>query len=126
MITDGCVIPFGATIERSVLAPGVHVHSEAIIRESIILTDTEIKAGAIIERSIIDKRVTVGEKAHVGGIQEGSDLAITMVGKNSQVVPGLVVEPGAVIGTDVIPSDYPSNIVRKGDYIQTKRMPYEI
>ena len=126
MITDGCVIPFGATIERSVLAPGVHVHSEAIIRESIILTDTEIKAGAVIERSIIDKRVTVGEKAHVGGIQEGSDLAITMVGKNSQVVPGLVVEPGAVIGTDVIPSDYPSNIVRKGDYIQTKRMPYEI
>lgn len=126
MITDGCVIPFGATIERSVLAPGVHVHGEAIIRESIILTDTEIKAGAVIERSIIDKRVTVGEKAHVGGIQEGSDLAITMVGKNSQVVPGLVVEPGAVIGTDVIPSDYPSNIVRKGDYIQTKRMPYEI
>jgi glucose-1-phosphate adenylyltransferase len=126
MITDGCVIPFGATIERSILAPGVCVHSEAVIRESIILTDTEIKAGAVIERAIIDKRVSIGEKAHIGGILEGSDVVITMVGKNSQVAPGLIVEPGAVIGTDVIPGDYPSNVVRKNDYIQTKRMPYEI
>jgi hypothetical protein len=38
----------------------------------------------------------------------------------------MTVEPGAVIGPDVIESDYPSpTTVRRSDYIQTKRMPYE-
>jgi hypothetical protein len=41
------------------------------------------------------------------------------------VMPGMVVEPGAVIGPDVIDSDYASQLVRGSDYIQTKRMPYE-
>jgi hypothetical protein len=39
----------------------------------------------------------------------------------------MVVEPGAVVGTDVIESDYPdSKLVRSSDYIQTKRLSYEI
>jgi hypothetical protein len=49
-----------------------------------------------------------------------------MVGKNSYIPPGLVVEPGAIIATDVIDSDYPDNIIRAGAYIQTKREPYEV
>jgi len=61
----------------------------------------------------------------VGAIRVGFDPLITMVGKNSLVPPGMVVEPGSVIGPDVIAPDYPSEIVRSKDYIQTKRPPYE-
>lgn len=126
MITDGCVISSGAHIERSVLSPGVRVGPGAVIRESIILTDAVIQANATVEQAIIEKRVKVGEGAHVGAFQETDKPLIPMVGKNSLVPPGMTIEPGAVIGPDVIDSDYPSQLVRKTDYIQTKRLPYEI
>lgn len=124
MITDGCVIESGCTIENCILSPGVRVLSGAVIRQSVILTDTMIHSGAVIERAIIDKRVSVGENAHVGALVD--ENAIAMVGKNSQVLPNMVVEAGGIIGADVIPSDYPADTVRQGDYILTKRMPYEI
>lgn len=126
MITDGCVIHGGAVIERSVLSPGVTVSPGAIIRNSVILTDSTILPGAVVECAIIDKQVTIGENARVGQCSPTEAQAITMVGKNSVVSPGLIVEAGAVIATDVIPSDYPSDIIRRGDFIQTKRLPYEV
>ena len=51
---------------------------------------------------------------------------MAMVGKNSNVPPEFIVEAGAVIATDVVAEDYPSDIVRRGDYIQTKRLAYEV
>lgn len=126
MITDGCVISTGARVERSVLSPGVRVLPGAIIRESVILTDTVIDPNAQVERTIVDKQVRVGEGSHIGGIESGSKLHISMIGKNSHIPAGLMVEPGAVIATDVIPSDFPSDLVRGDAYIQTKRMPYEV
>lgn len=125
LIADGCQISPGAHVERCVLSPGVRVNEGAVIRESVILTDSIIEAGSVVERSIVEKRVRVGERSRVGAIQSGSTPMIAMVGKNSLVIPDMVVEPGAIIGPDVIESDYPSRNVRGSDYIQTKRLPYE-
>ena len=126
MITDGCVLSSDAIVERSVLSPGVRVMPGAIVRESVILAEAVIQAGAKVERSIIDKRVNIGENAVVGGIDLTGDPAITMIGKNSQLPEKLIVEAGAVIATDVIPSDLSTNIIRSGDYILTKRLAYEV
>ncbi len=126
MITDGCTIGIGAKIERSVLGPGVKIGAGAVVRESIIHTDTMIDSGAVIERAIIDKKVHIRENARVGKVIPESEPAITMVGKKSLVPPGLIVEPGAIIATDVIESDYISDLIRSEDYIQTKRQPYEV
>jgi glucose-1-phosphate adenylyltransferase len=126
MISDGCVISPGAVVERSILSPGVRVLPGAVIRESVVLTDAVIQPGAKVERVIVDKQVTIGEKAAVGGIDLSSEPRITMIGKNSQLPEKLIVEPGAVIATDVIPSDLTTNLVRSSDYIQTKRMAYEV
>lgn len=126
MITDGAVIFPDALVERSVLSPGVRVMSGAVVRESVLLTDAVIRSGAIVERSIIDKRVDIGENAQVGRIDKTGDLAITMIGKNSQLPEKIKIEPGAVIATDVIPNDLSSNLIRSGDYIQTKRLAYEV
>jgi glucose-1-phosphate adenylyltransferase len=126
MITDGCEIDPGAVVERSVLSPGVLVRTGAVIRESIILTSTVIESEAIIEQAIIDKRVWIGEKARVGAIVSNSEPQITMIGKNSRVPAGFTVEPGAIIGPDVIETDYTSNLIRADEYIQTKRSAYEI
>jgi hypothetical protein len=62
----------------------------------------------------------------VGGIDLTGDPAITMVGKNSQLPEKIIVEAGAVIATDVIPSDLSTNLIRSGDYILTKRLAYEV
>jgi glucose-1-phosphate adenylyltransferase len=126
MITDGCVIYPGATVERSILSPGVTIKNGAIVRESVILTDTVVEPGAIIERTIIDKRAQVGENARVGAIEVSLEPRIAMIGKNSVIAAGMIIQPGAIIGTDVIPEDFTSQIIQSDDYIQTKRLAYEV
>ena len=37
-----------------------------MVRDSIIMTDTEIEAGAEVDRAILDKRVLVAAGANVG------------------------------------------------------------
>jgi glucose-1-phosphate adenylyltransferase len=126
MITDGCEVGSGAVVERCVLSPGVRVMPGAVVRESIFLTDSVIESGSVVEQAIIDKKVLIGHDARVGALSPETDLRITMVGKNSLLAPGIIIEPGAVIATDVIPSDVPTNVVHSDDYIQTKRLPYEV
>jgi glucose-1-phosphate adenylyltransferase len=126
MISDGCTIQENARIESSVLSPGVIVRPGAVVRESIILTDTVIESGAVIERAIIDKHVHVEKDARVGGGIANPNIQLAVVGKNSVIPAGMVVEPGATIGTDVNASDYSSMLIKSGDLVETKRQPYEI
>ncbi len=126
MISDGCYIQEDARLESSVLSPGVVIGAGAVVRESIIMTDTIIEKGAVIERAIIDKRVHVGEKAHVGGGIAAPNILLAVIGKNSDVPAGMLVEPGGTIGADVIASDYPAPLVKSGETIETNRQPYEI
>lgn len=125
MITDGCILGPDTHIERSILSPGVQVHEGAEVRKSIILTDAVIEAGAVVERAIIDKHVVIGRNTRIGGCVEGEE-GITMIGKNSVIPANYTVEPGAIIATDVIASDYGSDLIRSDEFIQTKRLPYEV
>ena len=124
MICNGAIIEAGARVQRSVLSPGVVVRKGATVVQSVILTDTVIGPGVRLSRAIVDKLVIVKEKACIGVPDDGADL--TVIGKSSEVPPGMVVEPGATIGTDVIASDYPGPLVKSGETIQTKQQPYEI
>jgi glucose-1-phosphate adenylyltransferase len=126
MVADGCYIQQDARVESSVLSPGVIVRPGAVVRESIILTDCVIEEGAVVERAIVDKYVTIGHNARVGGGIANPDIQLAIIGKHSQVLPGMVVEPGATIATDVIPSDYEGAVIKSGETITTKRKPYEI
>jgi hypothetical protein len=74
---------------------------------------------------ILDKKVIVGERATVGGMMQ-RDQQFAMAGRNAIIPAGHTVEPGGVIGTFVIPSDYEQNIVKSGDFVQTRRSPNEI
>ncbi len=113
-------------MESSVLSPGVIIRPGAVVRESIIMTDCIIEKGAVIERAILDKRVHVGENAHIGGGIADPNILLAVVGKNSIIPAGMLVEPGATISTDVVESDYTDLFVKSGETIETKREPYEI
>ena len=125
MVADGCYISAKAKINRSVLGPGVRVERGARIGESIILTDSVISEGAVVERAIIDKRVMIGEKACIGCGETSKPLV--MVGKNSILPPGIVVEPGAVINADVIENDFPSMHIKSDQIVRkTRRLRHDL
>jgi len=126
MITDGCFIEAGARVESSVLSPGVIVRAGAVVRESILLTDCIVESGAVVERTILDKLVKVGQNARLGGGVHSPEICLTLVGKHATLPPGLVVEPGAEIGTGGVPTDFNGLHVAAGQFIQTKHKPYEI
>jgi glucose-1-phosphate adenylyltransferase len=126
MICNGCYIGADATVESSVISPGVVIRPGAVVRESIICTDAVIESGAVVERAIVDKRAHIYENTRVGWGIGDTNIRVAMVGKNATVPKGYVVEPDAQVGTDVIEADYDGTVVRSGEYIQTRRKPNEI
>jgi glucose-1-phosphate adenylyltransferase len=125
MICHGCLIESGARVVSSILSPGVVIRAGANIEESIILTGTSIANGSHVIRSVLDKRIQVAENCKIGGILPEA-LPIAMIGRNSEVPAGFILQPGGMIGSDVVLSDYPALEVKNGEYIQTRRLPYEI
>jgi len=124
LITDGCIIE--GQVEYSVLSPGVRVRAGAVVRDSIILTDCEIGAGAVIDRSILDKNVVVGESSHIGfGMDytpnrlnpEGLNTGITLVGKNSRLPAGLRVGRNCVIDIDLDQADFMTYFIASGQNV---------
>jgi glucose-1-phosphate adenylyltransferase len=126
MVCDGCYIGVDAQVESSVLSPGVVIRPGAVVRESIICTDTVIESGAVVERAIIDKRSHIYENARIGWGVADPNIRLALVGKNTTVPAGYVVEPEAQIGTDVIETDYDDSTVHAGQYLQTRRPANEV
>jgi len=94
LVSQGVIVS-GGQVRRSVLSPGVRVHSGAEVEESVILHGTDIGRGASVRRAILDKNVVVHPGATVG-LDEVADRArgfvvtpggVTVVGKGEQVLP---------------------------------------
>jgi glucose-1-phosphate adenylyltransferase len=114
LISHGCQI--WGTVERSVLSPGVRVDPGAVVRDSIVMFDTVIRAGAVVDRAIIDKEVSVGPNAIVGmgsdyetaNRQEPGRLnsGITVVGKRAVIPAGVRIGRNVKINEEVRPADF--------------------
>ena len=65
MVCAGVVIS-GATVRRSVLSPGAHLHSYAEVEDSILFPGSDVARSATVHRAILDKDVRVLEGAEVG------------------------------------------------------------
>ena len=105
----GCII--NGHVEHSVLSPGVYVEEGAVVRDSIIFDNCRIEAGAIVERSIVDKDVLVGKNSYVGYGDDWSpnherpdivNCGITIVGKRAKLPPYVRVGRNVVIGPNVM------------------------
>lgn len=126
MICDGCYIGADSRVESSVLSPGVVIRPGAVVRESILLTDCVVESGCVIERAILDKHVVVGPNCRIGGGVATSEKNIVIVGKNSTVPDGCVIEPNGGVGTDVRTDDFEENYVQAGKFVETRRLPNEL
>jgi glucose-1-phosphate adenylyltransferase len=126
LISHGCVI--NGTVVNSVLSPGVRVDVGAVVRDSIVMFDCEIRSSAIIDRAILDKEVVVGQGAIVG---DGPDLdtpnkaepgrlntGITVVGKRSVIPRGTRIGRNVKVAGDVRVSDFGSRVLRTGSSVE--------
>lgn len=126
LISHGCLI--AGTVERSVLSPGVRVDPGAIVRDSVIMFDCHIRAGAVVDRAILDKYVQVGPNAVVG---MGDDFTtpnkaeptrlntgITLVGKRAVIPAGARIGRNVRVGEDVRVSDFTSRTVKSGGSVE--------
>ncbi|CAN5604155.1 glucose-1-phosphate adenylyltransferase [soil metagenome] len=128
LISHGCVI--AGTVERSVLSPGVRVDPGAVVRDSVIMFDTVIRAGAVIDRAIIDKEVSVGPNAIVGmGADdnvpnqkepERLNTGITVVGKRAIIPASAHIGRNVRIGEGVRPADFTSRRVKSGGSVEQR------
>lgn len=128
LISHGCQI--AGTVERSVLSPGVRVDPGAIVRDSVIMFDAHIRAGAVVDRAILDKEVSVGPNAIVG---TGSDFetpnrqeptrlntGITIVGKRAAIPAGARIGRNVRIAEGVRPSDFARKVVASGGSVERR------
>ena len=114
MICNGAVVR--GTVIRSILSPGVYVSPGAVVRDSVVMNDTWIGPGAILDRVIVDKRVVVGAGTMLGW---GEDLdtpnallpdklntGITVVGKEAHIPGGIRVGRNVLIASEVDEDDF--------------------
>jgi glucose-1-phosphate adenylyltransferase len=129
LISHGCQI--SGTVERSILSPGVRVDPGAIVRDSVIMFDSVIRAGAVVDHAIIDKEVSIGPNAVVG---MGTDYTtpnkaeptrlntgITVVGKRSVVPAGARIGRNVRIAENVKQADFGGiRSVRSGGSVERR------
>lgn len=65
LVSAGVIIS-GGTVRRSILSPGVTVHSRALVEDSVLLHGVDVGRDAVIRRAIIDKNVRVPPGAQIG------------------------------------------------------------
>jgi len=96
----------------------------------VIMFDTVVRAGAVVDRSIIDKEVSIGPNAVVGmgtdyttpNRQEPTRLntGITVVGKRAILPAGARIGRNVRIAEGVRPSDFTSRTVRSGGSVERR------
>ena len=128
LISHGCII--NGTVVNSVLSPGVKVDVGAVVRDSIVMFDSHIKSGSVVDRAILDKEVVVGQGAIVGSgpfddrpnKQEPTRLnaGITVVGKRAVVPRGTRVGRNVRVAADVRIGDFSKKVIKSGESIETR------
>ncbi|MBC8161147.1 MAG: glucose-1-phosphate adenylyltransferase [Roseiflexaceae bacterium] len=125
MICNGCTVR--GQVERSVLSPGVYVSPGAIVRDSVVMNDTWIGPGAVLDKVIVDKCVVIGAGVKLG---YGDDMTIvnkaqpdrlttgiTVVGKGAHIPAGLTIGRNVVINADRDEEDFSADLVASGETI---------
>ncbi len=65
LVADGCIVE--GEVENCVLFRGVRIARGAIVKNSIIMQDTEIQDKAVLENVILDKKVIIRKGKHLIG-----------------------------------------------------------
>ncbi len=127
LLSNGCVI--NGTVINSVLSPGVWVEAGAIVRDSVVMNDTVVRAGAVVARCVLDKEIEIGADAQVGAGDDNTpnqlepaniNTGITIVGKRARVPAGAIIGRNCRIDPSTTPTDYDGLHVSSGATISPR------
>jgi ADP-glucose pyrophosphorylase len=109
----------------------VRVDVGAVVRDSIVMFDSVIRSGAVVDRAILDKEVVVGPGAIVGdgpdfdtpNKQEPGRLntGITVVGKRAMIPRGARIGRNVKVAGDVKATDFATRVVKSGSSVDSAR-----
>ena len=133
---EKCIIGEGAQIYgkvyNSVIGCGVTIGEGTVVRDSIIMNDTEIGFGGNIEKAIIAENVRIGDNVKIGcGEEAENDTAphiynhgLVCVGEKSVVPGGVTIGKNVVISGETGTEDYENmqlasgkSLVKAGDEV---------
>jgi glucose-1-phosphate adenylyltransferase len=95
LLSPGCRV--AGTVVRSVLGPGVVVEPGAVVRDSVVFRDCVVRAGASVDRAVVDRDSEIGREATVGAPADGAPTSelVVLIGQSSRVPDGATIAPGA-------------------------------
>lgn len=105
MIANGCEVE--GSVINSVIGTDCVIEKGAVVKDSVLMGNIVVKAGAKINYSIIDEEVTVGKNAVVGEAKaeamkvEGKTNGITVLGRGISVSDGGKVAAGEIVDKNV-------------------------
>jgi glucose-1-phosphate adenylyltransferase len=92
MVCAGVVVS-GGEVRRSILSPGVRLHSYSRVDGSILMHDVDVGRHAVVKRAIVDKNVRIADGAQIGVDAERDRERFVVSAGGVVVVPkGAVVE----------------------------------
>lgn len=128
-VTERCIIGEGSEIYGkvygSVIGPGVKIGPGCEIRDSIIMSNTEIGENSIINKSIIAERCKIGKNVELGIGEEVENklkksvysFGLVTIGENSVIPSGVKVGKNTAIFGETEKEDYPNGILEGGEVI---------
>ena len=91
LVCSGATIT-GATVEGSVISPGVLIHADAAVERSVVMHNVVIGKGAVVRNAILDKNVVVPPGTTIGVDHDAdrkrftlSDNGIVIIGKGETI-----------------------------------------
>jgi glucose-1-phosphate adenylyltransferase len=124
LLSNGCIVE--GIVERSIISPGVYVSAGAVVRDSVVMNDTWIGPGAIIDRAIIDKEVRIAENVQIGFGSDNTpnrkspkslNTGLTVIGKRARLPAGVRLGHNVAVNPDVKEQDFQSQEIASGETV---------
>lgn len=104
LVAEGANV-YGA-IDFAVLFSGVSIAPGAVVRDSIVMPNTRVERGAVVQYAIVAEDCVIGANAVVGSRPEDTpDKAawgVAVIGDGCRIPPGAVIPPRAMIDKDAL------------------------
>jgi glucose-1-phosphate adenylyltransferase len=129
VISPGCVIE--GQVVNSILSPGVYVARGAKVIDSVVMHDSRILAGAEVNKSILDKKVVVGEQAVLGtGLAQIANkenphhlaCGLIVVGKGAEIPARFRVGKNSILYPLLKADDYLSPEIAPGETVRPRQI----
>ncbi len=116
-------------VEDSIIFQGTYIAPNAVIRNSILLTGTQVHEGAQLDHVITAEDVIIGEKAHLGFGEWAQntydpkvyDSDITVIGYQAQIPSAAKIGKNCVVHSNVNHDDFEDLELKSGKSILHKK-----